>query len=219
MALPSRFGRYLALDVDVAVVADEPTAGGEGGSGFEGIPSDVVEVESVEIEGGSDVAAPEDDGGITSEVDPVPQPPLVAPVPEVRFERPTTTVTVIDVSAVDQPRILSRTHFDGSAETSRMIDGVLHLVISNYQRYYYDVLPMLGRPELDVADLDVAALLPRYERTDADGTVTRGAVLTWQELCRQPGPAGVGGGAGGGVGPGRYARTGSRRPSDRAGAS
>ena len=111
---------------------------------------------------------------------------------EFQFERPRTIVTVVDVSAPDAPVILSETRFDGSQSSSRMIDGVLHLVISNFQSYYLDVLPALGTSDLDVASVDVAALLPSFARVDGDGNESSGNIVTWRELYRPTDPDGFG---------------------------
>ena len=88
------------------------------------------------------------------------------------------------VSSTTEPVVVSQTKLDGTIASSRMIDGVLHVVLSNYQDYYYDVLPRLGRADLDLAEVDANALLPKYEHVDADGVTTTGDVLTWQELYR-----------------------------------
>ena len=111
---------------------------------------------------------------------------------EFQFERPRTIVTVVDVSAPDGPVILSETKFDGSQSSSRMIDGVLHLVISNFQSYYLDVLPALGTSDLDVGSVDVPALLPSFARVGADGDESSGNVVTWRELYRPTDPDGFG---------------------------
>lgn len=125
-------------------------------------------------------------GGVT--VDPIGG---IAPAPFV-YQRPYTAITVIDVTNAASPTILSTTKFDGSQAASRMIDGVLHLVLANYQDYYYDVMPMLGRPELDVAAVPAETLLPTYTRTDADGSESKGSVLNWDQLYRPTEPDGFG---------------------------
>jgi len=98
------------------------------------------------------------------------------------YERPNTIVTVVDVTSRSVPAVLSETKFDGTQSATRMIDGVLHMVLANYQEYYFDVMPMLGRPELDVAGVDVNTLLPTYTRADADSTESGGTVVTWRDL-------------------------------------
>lgn len=113
-------------------------------------------------------------------------------VPEVRYERPKTIVTVVDVARRDAPAILSTTRFDGSRASSRLIDGVLHLVVSNFQNYYVDVLPLLGQPELNVADIDTDTLMPRFHRNEPDGVDAAGPVVTWRELYRPTDPDGFG---------------------------
>jgi uncharacterized secreted protein with C-terminal beta-propeller domain len=98
------------------------------------------------------------------------------------YERPNTIVTVVDVTSRLAPAVLSETKFDGTQSATRMIDGVLHMVIANYQDYFFDVMPMLGQPQLDVAGVDANTLLPTYTRADADGTESGGTVVTWNNL-------------------------------------
>jgi uncharacterized secreted protein with C-terminal beta-propeller domain len=98
------------------------------------------------------------------------------------YQRPNTIVSVVDVTSRSAPAVLSETKFDGTQSATRMIDGVLHMVLANYQNYYFDVMPMLGRPQLDVSTVDVSTLLPNYTRTNSDGTESGGAVVTWQQL-------------------------------------
>ena len=117
--------------------------------------------------------------------------PAVAPLPV--FSRPKTYVTVIDVSTPAAPVVLSTTAFEGTPTASRMIDGVLHLVVSNFQDYYFDVLPRLGLATVDTASLDSDAILPGFERMDATGAVIgSGSLLTWQEMFRPTDPDGFG---------------------------
>lgn len=111
---------------------------------------------------------------------------------DVEYQRPRTIVTIVDVSTSENPAILSRTEFDGSPSASRMIDEVLHLVISNLQDYFYDVLPMLGQPELDLRTVDTTELLPRFTRVDADGTERVESMVTWRDLYRPTDPDGFG---------------------------
>lgn len=99
------------------------------------------------------------------------------------YERPNTIVTVVDVTSRSAPAVLSETKFDGTQSATRMIDGVLHMVLANYQNYYFDVMPMLGQPQLDVAGVDANTLLPTYTRVNADGSESsKIAVVTWREL-------------------------------------
>lgn len=127
------------------------------------------------------------DPGVTSE-DTVTSEPVdgisIAPIDggDFTYERPHTLVTVYDISNIAAPVMLSQTKFDGTQSATRMIDGVLHMVTANYQAYYFDVMPMMGRPELDVASVDVETLLPTYERTAANGTKTAGNVVDWDSL-------------------------------------
>jgi len=106
------------------------------------------------------------------------------PIDDVHFDRPETIVTIVDVSVKTAMTVESKTRFDGSPSSNRMIDGVLHLVISNFQNYYFDVLPRLGSPELDVSAVTPDELLPGYVRTAGDGSIDEDLVVTWRELYR-----------------------------------
>ncbi|RME36880.1 MAG: hypothetical protein D6788_10685 [Planctomycetota bacterium] len=117
--------------------------------------------------------------------------PSVMP-PDTRFERPRTIVTIIDVQDPTAPAMLSQTTFDGVVSSSRLIDGVLHLVLSNHQVFYFDVFPMLGMPGMDVGDIQAEDVLPRYTRVEPDGSSTEGPVLTFDELYRPTDPDGFG---------------------------
>lgn len=143
----------------------------------------------------SDGEASEGGGGAAVDVDPASDDAaidLIAPGGEYSYERPRTFVTVIDATDRAAPRVLSRTAYEGSQASSRMIDGQLHLVIANFQNYYYDVMPLMGRPEFAPQDVDVDSLLPRYEMIDGDGVKTEGMVLTWEDVYRPADPDGFG---------------------------
>jgi uncharacterized secreted protein with C-terminal beta-propeller domain len=132
--------------------------------------------------GGEDGAPPADAGIAIDE-------PFVG---DFEYERPFTMVTIVDVSNPAAPVVASTMKFDGTPASSRMIEGHLHLVLANYQGYYYDVMPMLGRPELQPADVDVEELLPDYEMTAGDGTTAKGDLVTWENLYRPKDPDGFG---------------------------
>ena len=108
------------------------------------------------------------------------------------YEKPRVYVTIIDVSTPTAPTLVSQTAFDGAQSSSRMIDGVLYLVISNIEGYLYDLLPVFGGPEPEPAEVDVEGLLPRYAQTDATGGAAEGALLTWREMYRPNDPGGFG---------------------------
>ncbi len=140
----------------------EPSGTSEGGS--EGIGNDVE----------SDVVDGREDIGVAV------------------YERPQTIVTVIDIAAPDSPVVLSTTELDGTQTASRMIGGVLYMVLANYQSYYYDVLPLLGDPALDTTDVDVDQLLPSYHQVDDEGVETAGSMVTWENSYRPTDPDGFG---------------------------
>ena len=163
-------GGYFYPLVDVIAIGIESPVGAD-----DAVSSDASDGEAVGGKTGADI-------GIA--------PPFIDD--EFEYQRPYTLVTVIDVSNPATPTVQSKTKFDGTQSSSRMVDGVLHMVMANYQDYYFDVLPLLGRPELEVSTLDVSTVLPTYERTDADGAVSSGNVVTWQELYRPTDPDGFG---------------------------
>lgn len=129
---------------------------------------------------------------VDAEVIPVDTSIGIVPVEDWVYERPSSRSTVVDVSNPSAPRVLSSTKIDGTVASSRMVNGVMHLVLANYQDYYYDVLPRLGSPELDVTNVDSEMILPKYTRTNADGTVETGNVVTWENLYRPADPDGFG---------------------------
>lgn len=132
-----------------------------------------------------------DDGVSSDDVDASTD--LIAPdIGVYRYERPRTVVTVIDVSDPTAPSVLSRTFFDGSQSSSRMIDGVLHLVLANYQNYFFDVIPLLGRPDFAAETVDPTTVLPRYTRIGSDGATTEGDAVTWENLYHPTDPDGFG---------------------------
>ncbi|MFQ5414901.1 MAG: beta-propeller domain-containing protein [Phycisphaerae bacterium] len=179
------FGRDIYLR-EGRVIALTGTFGGDfhmlGSPGMVG--EEVVDAETVE-----GVAAPPDGdahGAIIVDGDvPVGIFPVV-------YTRPATIVTIIDVADPAAPRVVSETRFDGTLTSSRMIEGTLHVVIANYQRFFIDVMPMLGRPELDVRGMDVETLLPKFARTTPDGPAGAGHVMTWSSMYRPADPDGFG---------------------------
>lgn len=178
------YGRDLYLHGDKVVAI---TTGGGYYYGFGGGFADGgVAVEVLQAEGAAPSAGePESAEAMGSEPISADAPISgMAPISEDDFvyERPYTIVTVIDVTSRSGPVVLSQTKFDGTQSATRMIDGVLRMVLANYQDYYFDVIPLMGRPELDVSGVDVNTLLPNYTRVDSDGTESAGTVVTWQEL-------------------------------------
>lgn len=176
------YGRELYLDGD-RIVALTETYG------------NVFWLGGAEIFAASDGVVREGGAGEAVDVEPVSGDAsidLIAPGGQYSYERPRTFVTVIDAADRAAPRVLSRTAYDGSQASSRMIDGELHLVIANFQNYYYDVMPMMGRPEFAPQAVDVDSLLPRYEMIDAGGVKTEGMVLTWEDVYRPADPDGFG---------------------------
>ena len=128
----------------------------------------------------------EPDGDIEPDILPMP-----APMP-MHFERPRTIVTVIDVSDRSHPAIESTTRLAGTLSSSRMVGGLLHLVLANHPNYWMDVIPTLGQPDVDISRTSAASFLPDYTRIDADGSSEDGALVTWESLYRPEDPDGFG---------------------------
>ncbi len=113
--------------------------------------------------GGPDIAF--DDMGIE---------PAPGIIPE--LERPKTIVSVIDVTDRNNPAIETSASFEGNNISSRMISGVLHLVVANYPQYYFDILP-LGTDEVESVEMTADALLPDFETTGPDGETRTGNLV------------------------------------------
>jgi hypothetical protein len=179
VALTSTYGGFFLLEG--GGVAVETIAEGDASTSSDGTDPDKEEPGTEPGSAGSDADVGTDD----AQIEPI-------AVGEPYFERPQTVVTVVDVSTPESPTVLSQTKFDGSPASSRMIDGVLHLVVANYQDYYYDVMPMLGRPELSVTAVSAETVLPKYEQVGADGAEQTGSVVTWREMYHPTDPDGFG---------------------------
>jgi len=175
VALTSTGGGFFALPLEGVPVAVDASGGdGATSSGSAGTSDGTVaQVDPAPTDGGTDIVAPDFPYNY-------------------QYERPRTVVTIFDVSDPTAPVQLSQTSFEGSQASSRMVDGVLHLVVANYQSYYYDVFPALGTPELDPTINDTTQVLPRYEQTDAQGNTTSGNIVTWESIYRPVDPDGFG---------------------------
>ncbi len=176
VALTQSSGVFMPMGIDIVAVEGEADDTGAEDSGDDSGTN------------GDAVPPPDDDG--TTEPDIVVDEPMIAPW----FQyRPQSIVTVIDVSDRSAPVQRARTVFDGNIAASRMIDGVLRLVLSNYADYYYDILPLgAEEEELGLADLDIDALLPDYETTDDAGQSVRGNIVEWDGFFRPGDPDGFG---------------------------
>jgi len=133
-----------------------------------------------------DPGAPVDDGALDADM----APPEGGG--EYEYARPSTIVTILDVSDVTDPTLLSETTFEGTQVSSRMIDGVLHLALANYQEHLYGVMPTIGEPRVVLEDTDVEVLLPDFARVDGDGGSSSGDMVTWRELYHPADPDGFG---------------------------
>ncbi len=109
---------------------------------------------------------------------------------------PMVTATVIDITDREAPSIVSSTEIDGSVTTSRAIDGMAFLIVSDHPRY-----PEVGIVTQEVVDEDgetvtqryyesekayrervapliVDAALTSYETADAAGTVVSAGLVS-----------------------------------------
>jgi len=180
VALTSTFGGFFAVD--------GPFMLSEGGASTDanGVSSGMSEgvagaVSSTVVDGSSSG----DSAFVETDVEP-------GFVPEFKFEQPTSRVTIISVADRANPQVISTTTFDGSTSDSRMIDGVLHLVLANFQNTYLSIMPAIGTPEFDKTSIEADTILPRFESTDADGNESSGQVVTWENLYRPEDPDGFG---------------------------
>lgn len=168
VALTETYGNYYffgGAEIDPRPVDDAGMSEGSGGSGGTADGDVTVSDDGVSS---PDLIAPPDDGM---------SPPFV-------YARPKTIVTVIDAAVPNVPNRVSQTEFDGTQSSSRMIDGTLHMVVSNYQNYFFDILPALGGPEMEDQEVDPDDVLPRYRHIDAQGVETEGTVVTWENVYR-----------------------------------
>ncbi len=111
---------------------------------------------------------------------------------EFTYEQPKSRVTIINVADRANPQLISTTSFDGSTSDSRMVDGVLHLVLANFQETYISIMPAIGTPQFDRTTLKPDTILPRFETTDAEGNESSGQAVTWEEMFRPEDPDGFG---------------------------
>lgn len=95
-----------------------------------------------------------------------------------------TAVTLIDVADPTAPAVQAEWELDGSYVDSRMIDGVLHLVLSQSPR-----IPV----ELEVDDVTVANIdkyIPSFTVSFADGSDDAGVLVRWDDFYRPADPDG-----------------------------
>jgi len=158
-----RDGRVIALTEKYGVYLYGPEIAVDGGAAI-----DPARAQRTPIGDGEDIAPPE-------------------------FEKPETIVTVVNVSQPSNPQVITKTSFEGNAASSRMIDGMLHLVIAAYPQYYdYITFADDGQSSGQSPQMNAAEMLPRFEHVDANGATTTGAVVTWRELLRPVDPDGFG---------------------------
>lgn len=69
-----------------------------------------------------------------------------------------STATVFDISDRASPEIIQKVELDGSVQSSRMIEGQLHLIMQNYldfpQPLFYEIDPTTGEPGTEPVNPD-----------------------------------------------------------------
>lgn len=100
------------------------------------------------------------------------------------YDHQKTVVTIVDVQNPGEPAIEAEWTFDGIYVDSRMVDGVLHLILN--QAPY---IPF----ELDLSSVtveDIAKFIPTYDATTADGSEDSGLLVRWDDFYRPIDPDG-----------------------------
>ncbi len=198
VAMSSTWGQYVYSDVDNGVVPppmdDGVATGGEDSASVPGNPGMDGEPDSAPLPTEPDSTGQIGDDAGDEDDEPVVgiDLPSVSPHGPMTYQRPSTIVTIIDVSDKASLALVSKTKIEGTLSTSRMIDGVLHLVVSNHPGFYFDVFPMMGRAEFDESDVRSELILPKFEQFDANGVTREGDLLTWEDVWRPAEPDGFG---------------------------
>jgi hypothetical protein len=112
--------------------------------------------------------------------------PVLFDAPRIYPVQNRTGVTIVDVSDPQKPQVAARWEFDGFTVTSRMIDGVLHLILNHYPYIPYDLEP--AELTLD----DVEDIIPKYRLVENSSTEETGQVVTFEDFYRPADPDGLG---------------------------
>ena len=100
------------------------------------------------------------------------------------YEHQKTSVTVIDVSDAATPVIEAQWTLDGYYVDSRMIDGVLHVVLNQSPYIPFD---------LELAAItteNIEKFIPGYDASFADGSEDSGVLVDWVDFYRPADPDG-----------------------------
>lgn len=172
---------YTQVPIDIDVLPPIATDG-MGMPGV-GVGVGMMDGEVIQIADGTDDVAVSDDGVATEDkpaddfaIDPGFED--FAPV----YMRPQTSVIIYDVSDRSAPRMVGQYDFDGWQASSRMIDGVLRLVVANYQYYFHDIMPMFMDVDVEFRATRTADFIPNYTYTDAAGNKSQGKMCTYRDL-------------------------------------
>ncbi|MCH8852145.1 MAG: beta-propeller domain-containing protein, partial [Planctomycetes bacterium] len=95
-----------------------------------------------------------------------------------------TAVTVIDVADPSAPVVEAEWELDGYYVDSRMIDGVLHLVLNQSPYIPFDLEPAAITTE------NIEKFIPSYGVSFADGSEDSGMLVMWDDFYRPADPDG-----------------------------
>jgi len=100
------------------------------------------------------------------------------------YENDKTVVTLVDISDHSNPQVEANWRFDGYYNNSRMIDGLLHIIITQYPYIPYDLDPQELTEEI------IDQFIPQYTVTFADQTEKSGALVTFEDFYHPVDPDG-----------------------------
>ncbi|MCH8913910.1 MAG: beta-propeller domain-containing protein, partial [Planctomycetes bacterium] len=100
------------------------------------------------------------------------------------YEHQKTNVAVIDVSDAATPVIEAQWTLDGYYVDSRMIDGVLHVVLNQSPYIPFDLDPAA------ITTTNIEKFIPGYDASFADGSEDSGMLVAWGDFYRPADPDG-----------------------------
>ena len=100
------------------------------------------------------------------------------------YEHQKTNVAVIDVSDAATPVIEAQWTLDGYYVDSRMIDGVLHVVLNQSPYIPFDLEPAT------ITTDNIEKFIPAYDVSFADGSQDSGTLVSWGDFYRPADPDG-----------------------------
>lgn len=100
------------------------------------------------------------------------------------YDHQKTVVTIVDVQDPGEPQVEVEWTFDGFYVDSRMVDGVLHLIINQAPNIPFELNPAAITVE------DIAKFIPTYDTSYADGSEDSGLLVMWDDFYRPIDPDG-----------------------------